>query len=46
MTTAQPDVLLCLTTFFIIIPCYNESAVIRQTVEQLLPLGHQNRHRR
>jgi glycosyltransferase involved in cell wall biosynthesis len=26
---------------FIIIPCYNESAVIRQTVEQLLPLGHQ-----
>ena len=26
---------------FIIIPCYNESAVIRQTVEHLLPLGHQ-----
>lgn len=25
---------------FIIIPCYNESAVIRQTVERLLPLGH------
>lgn len=25
---------------FIIVPCFNESAVLRRTVEELLPLGH------